>query len=82
MKKEIDLDAIVREARETIEAFHDEKVWAGREEMDAIIEAGAQIIQNRRQISGGHVTEVIFNGIHFIHSSSYPLIPNISSQVH
>ena len=71
--EKIDLKRVAQEGRETVEMFHDKKAWAGEKEMKAMLEAGAQVVQSQRQIGGDFVIEVIFDGIHFVHTNKVPL---------
>ena len=82
MNEKVDLGIVVREAREGIEVLHDEKAYVNEKVMKALIKAGAQIIKNHKQYTGTYLIEVMFDGIHFTHTSRDPLIPTISSQVH
>lgn len=77
----IDLKKLVLEASQDLEATGDKKAWAREVEMRALIAAGAEVVRNCKQIDGTHLTEVIFENIHFTHAGQYPLIPPFVSNV-
>ena len=70
----IDVEEVVRKAKESMAAYGDYKTWSTEDEMYALITAGAKIVMNKKQDSGIHLTEVIYEGIYFTHSSTSPLI--------
>ncbi|MEK7203650.1 MAG: hypothetical protein AAB627_01060, partial [Patescibacteria group bacterium] len=71
----VSAEEIVRAAKQSMEASGDHKCWARKEEMLALIAAGARVIRNFQQYNGTYVIEVIYEEISFTHTSRDPLLP-------
>ncbi len=71
----VSAEKIVRAAKQFMEASGDRKCWVIREEMLALIAAGARVIRNLQQYDGTYVIEVIYEEICFTHTSRDPLLP-------
>lgn len=74
-----DVKEVVRKARKFMKATGDHKSWATEKEMLALLAAGAQVIRTFQQNEESYVTEATYEGIHFINTSRYPLIPTNST---
>lgn len=55
------------------ERAHDNKHWANRDELDALLRAGAEVMNNGPDGRGNYICEVWYERFKFIHVGTAPI---------